>query len=78
MIFKKVLIAVCSFIFISSFSSENVTASEFYKIQRDQNESFFTKNISGGYTYVHVFKDGIWWIQVYNDQGILVDEYPEE
>lgn len=28
------------------------------------------------YTYTKVFKDGIWWVQVYDEHGILIDEYP--
>lgn len=29
------------------------------------------------YTYVSVFKDGIWWIYVY-DGNILIDAFPED
>ncbi|MDQ3022561.1 MAG: hypothetical protein M3R36_18645 [Bacteroidota bacterium] len=29
-----------------------------------------------GYTYVRVFKDGIWWIYVY-DGVVLINVYPE-
>jgi len=28
------------------------------------------------YTYVRVYKDGIWWIEVYED-GRLIDVYPD-
>ncbi|HQY21900.1 MAG TPA: hypothetical protein PK294_12865 [Ignavibacteria bacterium] len=30
------------------------------------------------YTYELVFKDGIWWIFVYDEDGVFVTAYPSE
>lgn len=35
------------------------------------------EEIKGEYTYVRVFKDGIWWTYVY-DGNILIDEFPDD
>ncbi len=71
-------LAFLTFIIITFTGTASFTrhSNSWSKSSESQVSAF--KQLADHYTYVHVLKDGIWWIQVYNDQGILIDEYPED
>ncbi|HMQ70036.1 MAG TPA: hypothetical protein PKA90_13625 [Ignavibacteria bacterium] len=74
---KKValLLVLFAFLFCSNLvSSKPITSNDRFS----DNLSIVQKDQSENYTYIRILKDGVWWVLVYNDQGVLIDEYAEE
>lgn len=65
-----ILITLFSFSILPGKSESN-----FKKAGQSQGKQI-QLSIADQYTYVRVFKNGIWWIYVY-DGEILIDIYPE-
>jgi hypothetical protein len=73
---KKFLLSALIF-FIVSFSG--IEGFSFEKnIETRSIGSYFSEKIISGYTYQEVLIDGVWWIQVFDDKGNLIDEYPAD
>lgn len=69
---KKLKIVLFILLFTTNFTSAINEVRE-KDLKKKRYSSFVFE-----FTYVSVFKEGIWWIYVYNEDGILVNEYPAE
>lgn len=74
--FKSFLIAffiyLCFLLFPITSQSEVVSTT----IHSDYPE--YSSNAGQGYIYVLILEEDVWWVLVYDDQGILIDEYAED
>lgn len=68
------ILTVLFFLLTVSFLPGNSTAAS--SNERQSNYGLTNIVSNADYTYERVFKDGIWYIYVY-DNGVLVDVYPE-
>lgn len=73
---KKViiLIALFAFSFFTNQSNANNQSANF----AEKNYASKVTHITFDHTYEYIFKDGIWWVYEYDEDGRLVDVYPVE
>ena len=68
------ILTVLFFLLTISFLPGNSTAA--LSNAGQTNYELTKSSFKGDYTYERVFKDGIWWIYVY-DGGVLIAVFPE-
>lgn len=73
---KKVIIVIALFAF--SFFTNQSNANNYSANFAQLNYVSKVNNITFEHTYEYVFKDGIWWVYVYDGDGRLIDVYPVE
>lgn len=75
--FKNFFFAILFSVILTISSLGNISRSKDSSLETFTASTNALVKLGGEYTYVRVFKDGIWWIYVY-DGAILIDEYPED
>ncbi len=75
--FKNLLFAVLTSVIFTFSGVGNLSHAKETEIKTSTVSISNSARFSGEYSYVRVFKDGIWWIYVY-DGSILIDAFPED
>lgn len=70
----KVLLVILIFLSAMTYSVAGVSAPD---TSAKKMSLLNSEVICFTYTYERVFKDGIWWIYVYDEDGHLVNIYPD-
>ena len=73
----KLIIAISVIaISLSAQIYENVSGSVTFSSKENNKAELFCDN-SGNYIYTRENRDGVWWIVVYNEDGLKITEYPD-
>jgi len=73
---RKIVFAICSVLFTSMLLPINNGGTCMIKSKIEPVSVQVSRMID--HTFVWVFREGVWWIYEYDEDGKLVNEYPAE